>query len=261
MDDSEPGIGERRVPAPAFDSTLYGAYRDLPYTAPRSTVEVSPDTGRSIWVPRGNLLRLSCPEGPQVADVCLFNETDPSEHLWANQTLNREGVYVTVGSRLWGTMPRFRPLATIVADTVAGHTSPSSTPHHIVLGAHCNPWMYLLVTGRHDHPNCYDQLCQAMDEAGISRCLIHDNINFFQRTRLDTRSHQYVTEPSGVVAGDYIELVAEVDLIVAISACPMGSGRYRAETEKRDPQPLLAEVFATDVDLPEFRYVADTGAA
>ena len=260
MSDSEPAIRERRVPTPAFDSVPYRAYREVARTAPQNTVEVAVDTGRSVWVPRGYLLRLSCPDGPQVADVCFFNKSDPSEHLWANQTLNREGVYVTVGSRLWGTMPRFRPLATIVADTVADHTDPSSTPHHIVLGAHCNPWMYLVATGRDDHPNCYDQLCQAVDEAGISRDQIHDNINFFQRTRLDPMSHQYVTEPSGVVAGDYIELVAEVNLIVAISACPMGSARYRTESGKRDPLRLLAEVFAADVNLPEFRYVAGAGA-
>ena len=120
--------------------------------------------------------------------------------------------------------------------------------------------MYLVATGRDDHPNCYDQLCQAVEEAGISRDQIHDNINFFQRTRLDPMSHQYVTEPSGVVAGDYIDLVAEVDLIVAISACPMGSARYRTESGKRDPLRLLAEVFAADVNLPEFRYVAGAGA-
>ena len=40
----------------------------------------------------------------------------------------------------------------------------------------------------------------------------------------------------------------------------MGSARYRAESGKRDPQRLLAEVFATDVDLPEFRYIAESGA-
>ena len=260
MSSSEPATGERRVPSPAFDSVPYRAYRRVARTAPQNAVEVAVDTGRSVWVSRGDLLRLSCPDGPQIADVCFFNESDPSEHLWANQTLNREGVYVTVGSRLWGTMPRFRPLATIVADTVADHTHPSSTPHHIVLGAHCNPWMYLVATGRDDHPNCYEQLCRAVDEAGISRDRIHDNINFFQRTRLDPMSHAYVTEPSGVVAGDYIELVAEVDLIVAISACPMGSARYRAESGKRDPRRLLAEVFAADVDLPEFRYVAAADA-
>ena len=256
MADVDSTIGERRVPAPAFDPAPYRAYRDVSRTVPQTAVEVPPDSGRSVSVPRGDLLRLSCPEGPQVADVCFFNAADPSEHLWANQTLNREGVYVTAWSRLWGTMPRFRPLATLITDTVADHTDPSSTPHHIVLGAHCNPWLYFISTSRRDHPNCYEQLCRAMDDAGIAREHIHDNINFFQRTRLDTVSHEYVTEPSGAVAGDYVELIAEVDLVVAISACPMGSGRYRAEAGKRDPLPLLAEVFAADVTLPEFHYVA-----
>ena len=107
MSDSEPATGERRVPTPAFDSVPYRAYRKVARTAPQNTVEVPVDTGRSVWVPRGDLLRLSCPDGPQIADVCIFNKSDPSEHLWANQTLNREGVYVTVGSRLqWNNSDR-----------------------------------------------------------------------------------------------------------------------------------------------------------
>ena len=161
---------------------------------------------------------------------------------------------MTRGSRLWGTMPLYRPLATVIADTVSQRVEPGETRHHILLGAHCTKYMWLLATGRADHPNCYDQLCQAVDAAGIARELIHDNVNFFQRTRLDPVSDQYVTEASAVIAGDYVELYAELDLVVAISACPMGSGRFRAEGGQRDTQRLLATTYRASHQPPTFSY-------
>ena len=245
---------ERRVPRPSFDWSAYEPIATQARAAALDRVDIPPDSGRHIAVAAGSVLRLTCPDGPQVADVCFFNAADPREHLWANQTLNREGAHVTRGSRLWGSMPRFRPLATMVTDTVSERVEASKTRHHIVLGAHCNRYLWLLATGRDDHPNCYDQLCEAVDAAGIPRSLIHDNVNFFQRTRIDSASDQYVSEASAVQPGDHVELYAEVDLVVAISACPMGSGRHRAESGDRDPLRLEASTYAVDHRPPPFAY-------
>lgn len=256
MTGTRPGVieGERRVPRPGFDWSAYAPIAEEDRQPAIETVEIAVDTGRAVRVPQGHVMRLACPDGPQVADVCFFNAEDPTERLWANQTLNREGAYVSIGSRLWGTMPRFRPLATIIADTVRARVAPTDTPHHIVLGAHCNRWMWLLATGRADHPNCYDHLCMAVDEANIDRSLIHDNVNFFQKTRIDTATHQYVTQVPDVEPGDYVEIFAEVPLVVAVSVCPMGSGRYRAESGQRDPKRLVATVHPTQHLPSPFMY-------
>jgi uncharacterized protein YcgI (DUF1989 family) len=227
---------------------------DEPRGGPVDEVEIPPDSGRHIRVAHGDILRLACPDGGQVADVCIFNAADPTEHLWANQTLLREGAHVTRGTRLWGTMPLYRPLATVITDTVSERVDPDETRHHIILGAHCTRYMWLIATGRPDHPNCYDQLCDGVDAAGIPRELIHDNVNFFQRTRLDASSDQYVTEASAVRPGDYVELYSEMDLVLAISACPMGSGRHRAETGQRDTQRLLATTYRSSHRPPKFSY-------
>lgn len=258
---ADAGVGERHVPRPGFDWSRYAPIVAEHRAPAITTVTLEVDTGRAVHVPKGHVFRLSCPDGAQVADVDFFNAADPTERLWANQTLNREGAYVTVGSRLWSTMPKFRPLATMVADTVRDRVPPGGTPHHVVLGAHCNRWMWLLATGRGDHPNCYDHISMAVDEAGIPRSLIHDNVNFFQKTRLDPHTHQYVTEPSDVVLGDYVELYAELPLVVAISVCPMGSGRFRAESGHRDPKRLIATVHPTAVEVPEFAYPAPVEAS
>ena len=248
------GQTERRVPRPPFDWSDYEPLVSEPRGQAIDSVEVPPDSGRHIRVPMGHIFRLACPDGAQVADVCFFNADDPSERFWANQTLLREGAHVSRGSRLWGTMPLYRPLGTIVTDTVAERVASGETRHHIVLGAHCNRWMWLLGTGRGDHPNCYDQLCDAVDAAGVDRTLIHDNVNFFQRTRMDPVSDQYVTETSAVLPGDYVEIYAELPLIIAISACPMGSGKFRAESGQRDTHRMVASTYRASHRPRPFAY-------
>lgn len=247
-------MSERRVPRPELEWSLYEPIATEQRGRAHTAVDIRVDSGRAVHVAEGQVVRLSCPERAQVADVCVFAEHDPTERLWANQTLNREGAHVSIGSRLWGTMPLFRPLATVVADTVLSRPTAPGARHHIVLGAHCNRWLWYLATGRSDHPNCYDQLCAAAEEAGIPTHLIHDNINFFQKTRVDAQSDQYVTEASDAVAGDYVELYAEIDIVLAISACPMGSGAHTAESGRRDPSPLRAEVFSVSHRPPPFSY-------
>lgn len=252
-------MAERRVPRPLLDWERYRpiAERSSSRGAPTRCVVIAPDSGRAITVTAGEVLRLSCPDGPQVADVCFWSAEDPTERLWANQTLNREGTHVTTRSRLWGTMPRFRPLATVVADTLTPIDTGTNAKHHIVLGAHCNEWLWYLATGRRGHPSCYAQLCDAATEAAIDIGLVHDNVNFFQKTRIDPVNGQYVTERSDARAGDYVELYAEIDLVVGISACPMGSGEHRAESGRRDPLSLIAETFATGTTPQRFVYAEE----
>ena len=104
------GQTERRVPRPPFEWSDYEPLVSEPRGQAVDSVEVPPDSGRHIEVPQGHIFRLACPDGAQVADVCVFNADDPTERFWANQTLLREGAHVTRGSRLWGTMPLYRPL-------------------------------------------------------------------------------------------------------------------------------------------------------
>src|SRR4051812_15097415 len=96
--EAEPTVGERRVPRPGFDWAAYEPIAAEPRATPATTTTVDVDTGRAVHVPKGHVFRLACPDGAQVADVCLFNADDPTERLWANQTLNREGAYVSTGS-------------------------------------------------------------------------------------------------------------------------------------------------------------------
>jgi uncharacterized protein YcgI (DUF1989 family) len=203
----------RRFPTPTFNRTFYESLR-----AKRGTfrqvdgIVIPKEEGRGFMVRRGQAARLICVDGPQIADVDVFNADDPREHLWANQTLNRKGAHLTTFSRLWSNMPHFRPLMTVIEDTVETTPTNLGARHHIILGAHCNPYYWLVATGRTDHANCHSNLAAAIAPFGLGPEYVHDNLNLFQKTRIDPHTSRYITEASDVKVGDYVEFYAEMDV-------------------------------------------------
>jgi uncharacterized protein YcgI (DUF1989 family) len=51
---------------------------------------------------------------------------------------------------------------------------------------------------------------------------VHDVLNVFMCTGFTKDTHQYFTKPSPVQVGDYLEFLAETDLLVSASTCPQG---------------------------------------
>jgi uncharacterized protein YcgI (DUF1989 family) len=76
------------------------------------------ETGYAFPVDCHQVLRITCCDGPQVADFNAFSRTDASEHFWSGRTRTLQGVHLTVGDRLWGTEPKMRPMFTFITDTV-----------------------------------------------------------------------------------------------------------------------------------------------
>jgi hypothetical protein len=58
-----------------------------------------------------------------------------------------------------------------------------------------------------------------LEEAEIH---VHDVMNVFMCTGYTRDTHQYFMKASPVRPGDFIEFFAEIDLLVALSACPGG---------------------------------------
>ena len=190
--------------------------------------EVPPLSGYGFRVDAGQVFRLVMSHGATVADLCIYSAADPDEHYAAGAQLYIEGGRVTRGTRIWGTPPRSRPLAFITADTVrarsegggAGLREPARQ-HHKCFGAHCNPHHWLLFAGIHP-PTCYDNLRDACAQLGMSQHVIHDNLNLFGRFAMDPEDGLYTPEPTQAERGDYLEFYAEIDLLLALSACPYG---------------------------------------
>jgi uncharacterized protein YcgI (DUF1989 family) len=67
---------------------------------------------------------------------------------------------------------------------------------------------------------CHSNLTRAAQSVGLAEEDVHDVLNVFMCTGFTPRTGQYFAKPSPVQVGDYLEFLAEVDLIVGLSTCP-----------------------------------------
>ena len=211
-------------------------------------------TGRAWRVPAGHIFRIVAVEGPQVGDLNLWNAHNPRERLWASRTRQLQGAHVSTHDRLWSTLPYLRPLVTITADSLAGYgVDEYGGRIHDLLGTRCDPYVNQMLTGDSFDFCCHSNLTRAVFPFGLTEFDVHDVLNVFQCTGLNSRD-QYFMRASPAKSGDYLEFFAEIDLLCALSTCP---GGYRSVPlwgpEARDPlevcRPLGVEVYSLDPAL------------
>ncbi|CAM4461963.1 hypothetical protein FHS16_003078 [Paenibacillus endophyticus] len=165
--------------------------------------------GVGLRLERGQILRVTDVEGEQVADLVAFLADDRSERLDPGVTMDvLHAMKVKVGDMLYSN--KYRPILTIIADKVGQHDFINSA---------CRPEMYEFSYDKPKHASCYDNLNQALAPYGIPAPDQHYSFNLFMNTVIDPSGQISVERPLSK-AGDYIELRAELDLIIAISACP-----------------------------------------
>lgn len=89
----------------------------------------------------GHICRLTTPHGPQVGDLNIWARNNPREHFWASRTRQLHASHVTVGDRLWSSLPYLRPLATIVGDSFKKYGADGVGGRvHDLLGTRCDPY-------------------------------------------------------------------------------------------------------------------------
>lgn len=162
----------------------------------------------------GETFRILDLEGNQAADTLFFNANRPSERYSAMDTIREQGnVYLTTGSQLRSNDNNV--MLEIVADTCGRHDT---------LGGACatesNTVRYDLEK-RCMHA-CRDSWMLAIAENpqfGVNKRDISHNINFFMNVPITSEGG--LTFKDGISApGKYVELRAEMDVIVLISNCP-----------------------------------------
>lgn len=184
-----------------------------------SEVYIPKNSGKAFHVDKGQILRVTCSEGPQVGDFNAFNAHDASEFFWSGRTRTIEGAHLTTGRKLWSTEPRMRPMFTIIADTVRHDPLPHNAASHDLIFARCSDRLRELMLGHSGAPSCNTNLKQALVEIGFSPDYVHDAFNIFMTTGIDDDHRLFFLDPVAQ-RGDYIELYAEIDTVVAISCCP-----------------------------------------
>lgn len=164
-------------------------------------------------VKKGQVLRILDLEGNQAVDTLFYSAADPSERYDANTTIREQGgIYLTTGSKLYSNEGRV--MLAITADTCGRHDT---------LGGACaaesNTVRY--APEKLYMHNCRDNYLQALAEwgQGMSKRDLTGNINFFMNVPVTANGG--LTFEDGISApGKYVEMRAEMDVIVLISNCP-----------------------------------------
>jgi hypothetical protein len=108
-------------------------------------------------------------------------------------------------------------MATIVGDTVG---------EHWWLGAFCSEALNFIRTGTHGISGCRENLAAALEPYGLTHEDVRDGgcLNFFMKDiGAAAEGGAHGASRIGIALserGDFVELLAERDVIVAISACP-----------------------------------------
>ena len=172
------------------------------------TARIPPQHGRGFMLRRGQILRVIDPEGEQVADLFAFAAGDPG-WLSSGRSIDYAGkIFLTIGDVLYS--DDSRPMFTIVADTAGRHD---------FLLTPCSQEMFEILY-RHEghHPSCWENLQRAFGGFGIDGRRIGTTFNIFMNVAVAPDGSVTVGVPSSK-AGDYIDLVAEMDMVVALTAC------------------------------------------
>lgn len=213
-------------------------------------------SGRAWEVPAGHVFRIVTLEGPQVADLNIWNRHDPRERMWASRTRQLQGAHVSTYDRLWSNLPFLRPLVTITKDTLENYGIDGDGGRiHDLLGTRCDPYVNKMLTGEDFHFHCHSNLTRAVAPYGLTEFDVHDVLNVFQCTGLNDND-EYFMKACPAKKGDFLEFFAEIDLLCALSTCPGGDLSVPLwGPDARDPidvcRPLGIEVYKVKDSLLE----------
>lgn len=179
-------------------------------------------SGRAWEIPARHVCRIVTLEGPQVADLNLWNLHNPRERMWASRTRQLQAAHVSVLDRLWSTLPYLRPMVTITADSLADYGRDDEGGRvHDLLGTRCDPYVNRMLSGADFDYHCHSNLTRAVRPWHLTEMDVHDVLNVFQCTGLNEQD-QYFMKTCPATKGDYFEFFAEIDLLAALSTCPGG---------------------------------------
>jgi len=172
-------------------------------------VEIKEQSGASFVIKKGQKLKVIDPKGRQVSDLVLFNKDDIGERISAGKTFDfEETLLLTKGNFLWSN--RSRKMAEIVEDT---------NGRNDFLLAPCSPETFRIMYNNLEyHPSCFENLASQLSKFNINQDDIPTAFNIFMNVTFSNAGHLKVLPPTSM-PGDYLTLIAQMDLIVGLTAC------------------------------------------
>lgn len=166
--------------------------------------------GKAARVKKGQIIKVINTHGDQVVDTWAFNAEDLGEFMSMEHSRPHIlKIIPAVGDTMFTN--RRRPILTLVEDTSGGI--------HDTLVAACDKHRYAFLGVEGYHDNCEDNLHAGLKDLGLASPETPSPLNLFMNIPVKPdRSISFEAPVS--TPGSYVALRAEMDLIIAFSACP-----------------------------------------
>ena len=180
-------------------------------------VMIQAEHGAAYFVNKGQIQRVIMIDGPQVGDWTAFNalnlkENYDSSHSFVMNSANGTGNIKAI-KNFYSRPPHLNVMFTTISDTVG--------THWVICGAKCTPQRYKAWNINGSHRSCFGNLVEVLAPHGVTPEDVPDVFNMFMNVEYDSTGHYNIVPPvSG--RGGYIDMQAEMDCLVALSACPAG---------------------------------------
>ncbi|HEY0120463.1 MAG TPA: urea amidolyase associated protein UAAP2 [Rhizobium sp.] len=172
----------------------------IPAEAPFSTV-----------VRKGQTVRIEDSYGQQAIDTLFYNASDYSERYSNQDTMREQGAaYISSGTRIISNEGRV--MLTMTADSCGRHDTSAgacSCESNTVRFGHDTRYLHA----------CRDNFVLEVAKHGMSKRDVVPNINFFMNVPIEPTGEMTIVDGISV-PGDYVELKAEMDVLLVISNCP-----------------------------------------
>ncbi|MBT6241809.1 MAG: urea carboxylase-associated family protein [Rhodospirillaceae bacterium] len=173
-------------------------------------------SGKAFILKKGQVMRVIEIDGGQVADIRFFNKENYKEQFAAvfsmmlNAMSGVQPAYKRIET-LYSKVPWQRPMLRVIDDPVKHHT----------MGGHCCRMTFELKGENTDDRTCEDNFRECLEPWGISLEDVDSGgvFNAFMPRPVDLEGNVSWAE-SPAKDGDYIDFLAEMDVLVAYSNCP-----------------------------------------
>lgn len=170
-------------------------------------------SGAAFALQAGETLKVVDPEGEQVADLLAFNIRDSREAISSGRTFDYASrIYLTTGDPLYSN--RSNVMLRILEDTVGRHD---------FLLSPCSKEMFRIIYGdSNPHQGCFGNLVAALGPYGVLPDALPTAFNCFMNVSVDGVTGAIRVLPPLSRAGDSISFLAEMDLLIGLTACSAG---------------------------------------
>lgn len=171
--------------------------------------KIAAQTGRAFELIQGQKLRVTDPEGQQVADLFCFSKLRPEDALSSGRSIDyNDSLLFSTGQKLFAQSGRI--MLEIKEDTCGRHD---------FLVTPCSQQMFEMISGKADpHPSCLENLEVNLKPYAVNLHQITTTFNIFMNVNFRGDGRIAVVAPISR-PGDHIVFEAKMDLIVGLTAC------------------------------------------